>query len=59
VRYPWIEIEYTNLVGQNVREKLEGYSRDGNFVSVIFQHEFDHLQGILYTDRICKEEKTE
>lgn len=59
VRYPWIEIEYTNLVGQNVRERLEGYSRDGNFVSVIFQHEFDHLQGIMYTDRICKEEKTE
>jgi len=52
-RYPWIEVEYTNIYGEIVRERLEGYSRAGNFAAVIFQHEFDHLQGTLFTDKIC------
>lgn len=56
IRYPWIEVEYTNLMGEIVHERLEGHSREGNFVSIIFQHEFDHLKGILYTDKICPEE---
>ncbi len=25
------------------------------FEAVVFQHEFDHLNGILYTDRLTKE----
>lgn len=53
VRYPWIEVEYMNENGEKIREKLTGYSRKDNFVAVIFQHEFDHLQGILFTDKIC------
>ena len=57
VRYPWIEVEYNNLNGKLIRERLEGYSRRGNFVSVIFQHEFDHLQGILFIDKICPTEE--
>lgn len=55
LRYPWIEVEYTNINGELIQERLEGYSRTGNFVGVIFQHEFDHLQGTLFTDKVCPE----
>ena len=54
IRYPWIEVEYLNEIGEKVREKLVGYSRQDNFVAVIFQHEFDHLQGVLFTDKLCE-----
>lgn len=53
VRYPWIEVEYTDLQGKLVRERLEGHSRTGNFAAVIFQHEYDHLEGVFFTDKIC------
>jgi peptide deformylase len=51
-RYQWIDVEYTNEHGLTVRERLFGGMRGGDFTGVIFQHEFDHLRGILYTDRI-------
>lgn len=54
IRYPWVEVEYLNENGEKVREKLVGYSRQDNFVAVIFQHEFDHLQGVLFTDKLCE-----
>jgi peptide deformylase len=54
VRYPWVEVEYYNEKGTLVREKLEGHSRAGNFSAVIFQHEYDHLQGILFIDKLCE-----
>ncbi|HLO54781.1 MAG TPA: peptide deformylase [Saprospiraceae bacterium] len=54
IRYPWIEVEYINESGQLVREKLTGYSRVDDFTSIIFQHEFDHLQGVLFTDKLCE-----
>jgi len=54
VRYPWVEVEYTNERGELIRETLHGHSREGNFVAVIFQHEYDHLQGVLYTDKLCE-----
>ena len=53
VRYPWIMVEYFNEQGYKITEKLEGYSRTDNFVAVIFQHEFDHLQCVIYTDKLC------
>jgi len=53
VRYPWVDVEYTNEQGKRVKERLEGYSRRANFVGVIFQHEYDHLQGVLFTDKLC------
>ncbi|NDW17345.1 peptide deformylase [Dysgonomonas sp. 216] len=56
MRYPWIEVEYINEKGELIREKLYGHSRQDNFVAVIFQHEFDHLQGILYTDKLCEDQ---
>ena len=55
VRYPWVEVEYYNENGILVREKLEGHSRAaGNFSAVIFQHEYDHLQGTLFIDKLCE-----
>ena len=42
-----IEISYTNEEdGSERREKIEG------FTAVIFQHEYDHLEGTLYIDRL-------
>lgn len=57
IRYPWVEVEYTDENGNLVKERLEGYSRTGNFTAIIFQHEFDHLQGILFIDKLCPEDK--
>jgi len=53
-RYPWIDVEYYNEKGELVRDRLSGHSRDGDFTGVIFQHEYDHLQGVLFTDRLCE-----
>lgn len=44
-RYPQIQISYLKPDGTPVTEKVDGYS------AIIFQHECDHLDGVLYTDR--------
>ena len=44
-RAPKVQISYLQRDGTPVTEQVEGYS------AVIFQHECDHLDGILYTDR--------
>ena len=44
LRYQDITIEYSDM-GKLVREDVSG------FTAVIFQHETDHLEGILYIDR--------
>lgn len=41
-----IEIEYTTREGQLKRQELTG------FVARIFQHEFDHLEGLVFLDRV-------
>ena len=47
LRYRDIDIEYTSpQTLERVRENVKG------FTAVIFQHEVDHLEGILYTDRV-------
>lgn len=56
IRYPWIEVEYTNQFGELVRERLEGYDRETGFTAIVFQHEFDHLKGVLFTDKLCPEQ---
>ena len=52
-RYAWIEVEYLNEFGKKVRQKFEGYSRESDFTAIVFQHEYDHLNGILYVDKLC------
>ena len=54
LRYPWVEVEYLDEKGEKVRERLEGYSRRDTFTAIIFQHEYDHTQGILFTDKLCE-----
>ena len=50
LRWRDIDICYTSPEsGQEVSERVEG------FTAVIFQHETDHLQGILYTDKLVQE----
>jgi len=45
-RYKEILINYTNQHGVLVEAMLEG------FVARVFQHEFDHLEGKVYLDRV-------
>lgn len=45
-RHYIIEVKYQTLEGETKKEILEA------FTAVIFQHERDHLDGILLTDRI-------
>jgi len=48
-----ILIEYDNINAEHKTETVEG------FTSVIFQHEIDHLNGILYLDHLNKDLKDE
>ena len=45
-RYSKIEVEYYNRDGEKIRRQLEG------FPARVFQHEYDHLKGILYLERV-------
>ena len=44
-RHQAVQISYLTPDGKPVTERVEGYT------AIIFQHECDHLDGILYTDR--------
>jgi peptide deformylase len=54
VRYAWIEVEYENEKGETVREKLLGGGRAEDYTGIIFQHEYDHIRGKLYIDKLCE-----
>jgi len=41
-----LQVEYHTLEGELIREKLEGLP------ARVFQHELDHLNGVLFIDRI-------
>lgn len=45
-RHNWVRVRYTFEDGSVVKEKLEGFD------AIIFQHELDHLNGVLFPDRI-------
>ena len=49
-RYQTIEVEYCNPDGQIQHEMLT------DFVARIFQHELDHLNGLVFLDRLESEE---
>lgn len=50
-RSSWIEVEYQNELGQKVKRRLKG------FEARVFQHEYDHLNGILCYDRFPPEDR--
>lgn len=41
-----IKIEYLNEKGESVTEEVEG------FLAIIMQHEYDHLNAVLFVDRV-------
>ncbi|MBW4631006.1 MAG: peptide deformylase [Iphinoe sp. HA4291-MV1] len=45
-RYQEIEVEYTDRNGKLQKQELT------DFVARIFQHEYDHLDGIVFLDRL-------
>ncbi|NDJ24612.1 peptide deformylase [Nostoc sp. B(2019)] len=45
-RYQAIEVEYTDRNGKLQKQELT------DFVARIFQHEYDHLDGIVFVDRL-------
>lgn len=59
LRYEWIDVEYYNEQGELVKERLNGGTRETDFTGVIFQHENDHLNGVLFVDRIVDESPSE
>ena len=45
-RSEWIQVEYINLSGEKVQKYFSG------FPAIVIQHEYDHLQGILFIDKL-------
>ena len=45
-RYTLINVNYINALGDAVNQKFEG------FIARVFQHEYDHLEGLVYLDRV-------
>lgn len=53
-RYSWTEVSYYDENGVQIKEKLSGYKRPQDFTNVIFQHEYDHINGVLFIDKLCQ-----
>lgn len=49
-RPSWIIAEWIDENNITYKQKLEGYD------AVVFQHEYDHLDGVLFTDYLSKTE---
>lgn len=49
-RYARITVKFKDLTGQEQRMRLKG------FPAIAFQHELDHLNGVLFYDRINKDD---
>ena len=45
-RYTKIKVNYTNTAGEGISQVFE------DFVARVFQHEYDHLEGVVYLDRV-------
>jgi peptide deformylase len=52
-RSKWIKIEAQNLKGKKIKKKFTGWE------ARIFQHEYDHLDGVVYVDRLSEEGRKE
>jgi len=50
-RSKWIKVEAQNLKGKKIKKKFKGWE------ARIFQHEYDHLDGTVYIDRLTEEGK--
>lgn len=52
-RSKWIKVEALNLKGKKMKKKFKGWE------ARIFQHEFDHLDGKVYIDRLSEDGRKE
>ncbi|MFA6814591.1 MAG: peptide deformylase [Candidatus Pacebacteria bacterium] len=51
-RWDWLEIAYQSINNQGkVEERTEKYR---GFLARVIQHEYDHLQGVLFTDHLLE-----
>uniref|UniRef100_A0A7R9W3J9 Peptide deformylase n=1 Tax=Pseudictyota dubia TaxID=2749911 RepID=A0A7R9W3J9_9STRA len=48
-RSKWIKVEAQSLKGKKIKKKYKGWE------ARIFQHEYDHLDGITYIDRLSED----
>ena len=56
-RYEWIEVEYQSLTDKDLKTQAKAQikkARFKDFDAKIIQHEYDHLDGILFTDLILQ-----
>eukprot|EP00566_Odontella_aurita_P016600 CAMPEP_0113528782 /NCGR_PEP_ID=MMETSP0015_2-20120614/2031_1 /TAXON_ID=2838 /ORGANISM="Odontella" /LENGTH=246 /DNA_ID=CAMNT_0000427343 /DNA_START=111 /DNA_END=851 /DNA_ORIENTATION=+ /assembly_acc=CAM_ASM_000160 len=53
VRSKWIKVEAMNLKGKKMKKRFKGWE------ARIFQHEYDHLDGTVYIDRLSQEAREE
>jgi peptide deformylase len=52
-RSKWIKVEAMTLKGRSMKKKFNGWE------ARIFQHEYDHLDGVVYIDRMTEEGRGE
>lgn len=52
-RHEWVKVEGYRLNGKKFKVKFEGWK------AKIFQHEFDHLEGVMYIDKLALDEDRE
>ena len=52
-RSKWIKVEALSLKGKKIKKKFTGWE------ARIFQHEYDHLDGVVYIDRLLPDSKKE
>ena len=48
-RSKWIKVEAISAKGKKIKKKYTGWE------ARIFQHEYDHLDGVVYIDRLSEE----
>ena len=53
MRHKWIKVEAVNLKGKKFKKKFTG------FEARLFQHEYDHLEGVVYIDHLDEEDMEE
>lgn len=52
-RSNWVKVEAINLRGKKIKKKYTGWE------ARIFQHEYDHLDGVVYIDHLTEEGRAE
>jgi len=48
-RPKWVKIEALNVKGKKIKKKFTGWT------ARLFQHEYDHLDGVVYIDRLSED----